>query len=78
MKPNVRVQSLTGTDLEAVLDECFVCRAAVAAQYLGAAIAFVAKQRVADMFHVGTNLVCSARFGIHSTKVTYPKRSSTR
>lgn len=55
------MQSLTGTDLEAVVDESLVGSTALSAQYLCSAVSLVAKERVPDVFHVGADLMCASR-----------------
>ena len=55
-----RMQSLSRTEVEAVLYECFVGAATFATQYLHSAIALVSKQRMTDMAHVGTYLMSAA------------------
>ena len=54
------VEGLTGAYLEAVVDESFVGAAALAAQYLGAAVGLVAEEGVADVLHVGSYLMGAA------------------
>ena len=51
------MQHLSRTDVKAVLDECLVAAATLTAQNLGASIALVAEQRMADVAHVGTYLM---------------------
>ena len=56
------VQSLSRTDFEAVANELLVAAAALAAQDFVAAIAFVAEERMPDVFHMGTYLVGASSF----------------
>ena len=55
------MQYLSGAEVETVLDECLVGAAALTAQNFGATIALVAEQRMADVSHVGTDLMSAAR-----------------
>ena len=54
------VECLAGADLKAVVDEGFVGAAALAAQYLGAAVGLVAEEWMADVLHVGSYLMGAA------------------
>lgn len=59
------VQSLPRAYLEAVLYECLVSTATLSTEDLGSAIAFVAEERMPDMFHVGTYLMSAT--GLQNT-----------
>ncbi len=56
------MQGLTRTQLEAILDIGLVRSCALTAQNFRTAIALVGKQRMADVLHVGTNLMRASRF----------------
>lgn len=56
------MQGLSGACLEAIEDKLPVAPCAFTAEYLGAAIAFVAEQWMPYMFHVGTYLMGAACF----------------
>ena len=55
------VQSLTRADLETVVDEGLVGSAALSAQNLRSAVTLVAEERVSDVLHVSTYLMCASR-----------------
>ena len=56
------MQRLPWTLLESVEHKLAVAACALATEYFRSAVAFVAEQRVTDVFHVSPYLVCASRF----------------
>ena len=56
------VQSLTRTELEGIVHILLVIGSPLATQNLRAAISLVAEQRMTDVLHVGTDLMCPSGF----------------
>ena len=56
------MEGLTGTELEAVVDERLICRRAYAAEYFVAAVSGIVEERVADRLHVYAYLVGASCF----------------
>ena len=56
-----RVQGVARHSLEAVLDKLLILGEGCTLQYLVTAIALIIEERMADILHMNTNLVCSAR-----------------
>lgn len=54
------MQCLPRAEVEAVLYVCLVGGGALSAQYLCPAVPLVAEERVADVLHVGSYLMCAA------------------
>ena len=52
------MEGLTGTELEAVVDERLICRRAYAAEYFVAAVSGIVEERVADRLHVYACVFC--------------------
>ena len=64
------MECLTRTYGKTVLYELLVFTELCAAQDLVSAITFVVEKRMADMFHVGSDLMVRPVSSLHSTSVT--------
>ena len=68
------MQHLSRTELEAVLDIGLITCRAFTTSYLTASVAFITEQGVADMFHVGADLMGTSRLEdtLHKGHIAIP------